>query len=96
MNGDLAKTVGWHLSLHAKLALANRGFTTMEVLLAAALPDVRYTSYNYGDEREVHVRGDVAAVVHAVSMTIITVLWHSVEAWNDEEVRVTRRRCMAA
>jgi hypothetical protein len=96
MSDDLAKTVGWRLSRHAKLALAQRGFTTVEVLLAAALPDVRYTSYNYGDDREVHVRGDVAAVVHAGSMTVITVLWHTREAWEDQEVLVARGRCMAA
>lgn len=96
MSEDLAKTVGWRLSRHAKVALANRGFTTVEVLLAAALPDLRYTSYSYGDDREVHVRGDVAAVVHAGSMTIITVLWHTHKAWDDQEVLGTRGVCEAA
>lgn len=96
MSDDLAKTVGWRLSHHAKLALANRGFTIVEVLLAAALPDVRYTSYYYGEDREVHIRGDVAAVVHAGSMTVITVLWHTREAWDDQEVLDSRGRCEAA
>lgn len=96
MNSDLAKTVGWRISRHAKVALANRGFTTVEVLLAAALPDVLYTSYVYGEDREVHIRGDVAAVVHAGSMTVITVLWHAREAWDDQEVLETRGRGKAA
>ncbi len=96
MSEDMAKTVGWRLSRHAKSALANRGFAVEEVLLAAALPDVRYTSYNYGDDREVHIRGDVAAVVHAGSMTVITVLWHTQEAWEDQEVLGGRGRRIAA
>jgi hypothetical protein len=96
MSNNLAKTVGWRLSHHAKLALAQRGFTTVEVLLAAALPEVRYTSYCYGHDRKVHIRGDVAAVVHAGSMTVITVLWHTPEAWDDQEVLWARGRCMAA
>jgi hypothetical protein len=77
-------------------AIIKRGFTTRVVLLAAAQPDVSYTSYNYGDDREVHIRGDVAAVVHAASMTVITVLWHTRDEWDDQQVLWTRGRRMAA
>jgi hypothetical protein len=83
----LRATLGWRLSSHARVAAASRGFTVAEVLLAAVSPEVRYTSYGYGEDREVRVAGDVAVVVNARTRTVITVLWHHGTEWTDEQAR---------
>jgi hypothetical protein len=90
MSHGLQSTLGWRLTRHARTAAGSRGFTIAEVLMAAAEPDLRYTSYSYGEGREVRCLGTVCAVVHAPTQTVLTVLWHHREAWTDEEVRQTR------
>ena len=87
MTTALRGTLGWRLSSHARAAAARRGFTVADVLVAAASPDVRYTSYQYGEDREVRVAGDIAVAVHAPTQTVITVLWHHGTEWTDEQAR---------
>lgn len=84
---DLRTTLGWRLSSHARQAATRRGFAITDVLLAAASPDVRYTSYLYGQDREVRIRGDLAVAVHVPTQTVITVLWHHGTEWTDEQSR---------
>ena len=50
MSHTLQSTLGWRLTRHARAAAVSRGFTVEEVLMAAADPDLRYTSYVYGEE----------------------------------------------
>jgi hypothetical protein len=90
MSKELQRTLGWRLTGHARAAAAARGFSIAEVLTAAAEPGLRYTSYSYGEGREVRCLGTVCAVVHARTKTVITVLWHHDEAWTDDQVRQTR------
>jgi hypothetical protein len=90
MSHTLQSTLGWRLTRHARAAAVSRGFTIAEVLIAAADPDLRYTSYVYGEGREVRCVDDVCAVVHAPSQTVLTVLWHHSEAWTNEQVRQAR------
>jgi hypothetical protein len=90
MGKAMQSTLGWRLTRHARAAAAARGFGIAEVLMAAAEPDLRYTSYSYGEGREVRCLGTVCAVVHAPSKTVLTVLWRHDEAWTDEQVRQMR------
>ena len=93
MNRELQATLGWKLTRHARTAATSRGFTVAQVLMAATDPDLRYTSFIYGQGREVRCIGDVCAVVHAPSQTVLTVLWHHAEAWTDSQVREARLAC---
>jgi hypothetical protein len=89
---DLGGTIGWKLTGHARRAAAERGFDLRDVLMAAASPEVRYTAYDYGIDREIRQRGDLAVAVHEPSRTVITVLWRHQERWTDQEAR-SRARC---
>jgi hypothetical protein len=92
---DLRQTLGWRLTAHARSAARSRGFTVQEILLTAVKPEVVYTAYNYGADREVRQRGDVAVVVDSSSEVIITVLWRHRDDWTDSEVLGRRQdlRC---
>jgi hypothetical protein len=93
MNKDLSLTVGWRLTGHARRAALRRGFSVAEILLAASTPHVRYTSYGYGEGREIRQRDDLAVAVHEPSRTIITVLWHRPIPWTDADVLQARGNC---
>jgi hypothetical protein len=94
MVDDLRQTLGWRLTEHARSAARSRGFTVAEVLLTALDPEVTYTAYDYGPDREVHQRGDVAVAVDRSSKVIVTVLWRHVDEWTDSEVLHTRASAM--
>jgi hypothetical protein len=83
---DLRMTLGWRLTEHARTAARSRGFGLPEVLLTAADPEVVYTAYDYGPDREIHQRGDVAIAVVRSSKTILTVLWRHEDQWTDVQV----------
>jgi hypothetical protein len=95
MNAGLRGTLGWRMTRHAKEAAARRGFALADVLQATAHPDLRYTSEHYGSGREVRIRGDLAVVVHAPSLAIITVLWHHDRRWTDADARGRGTSCAA-
>jgi hypothetical protein len=86
MTTDLRQTLGWRLTAHARSAARSRGFTIPEVLLTAVDPEVVYTAYDYGPDREVRQRGDVAVAVVWSSKIILTVLWRHGEEWTDSQV----------
>jgi hypothetical protein len=90
MTPCLRDTLGWRMSRHAKEAAASRGFALTDVLLTAVQPDLRYTSEPHGPGREVRICGDLAVVVHAPTLTVITVLWHHEQEWTDEQARARR------
>ncbi len=91
MNGHgddlLHATIGWRLTSHARRAAAARQYSTREILLAIADPEVSYTSYDYGSNRMVHKRGDLAVVADHGSQVVITVLLNSYERWTDDDAR---------
>jgi phage-related baseplate assembly protein len=87
---DLRRTLGWRLTAHARSAARSRGFNLQEILLTAADPEVVYTAYDYGPDREVRQRGDVAVVVDSSSEVIVTVLWRHLDSWTDSEVLAAR------
>ena len=84
---ELAATVGWRLSRHAREKSSARGLPVRDVLLAAAHPQIAYTQDDYGIGRRMHQRGDVAVAVDIDSMTVVTVLWRHVGPWTDDQAR---------
>ena len=90
MSANINGTVGWRITGHARQRARSRGFGLRDVLLTAAGPDLAYEQSNYGPGRWVHQRGDIGAVVHRSTKTVITVLLRSEVQWDDEDAR--RRR----
>jgi hypothetical protein len=69
---------GWTLTGHAQQRMDEMGLTAAEVFGAVASPDLRYPGRTgrAGEEREVHVGGELAVVVVSRSAVVVTVLWH--------------------
>ncbi|MGO4599467.1 hypothetical protein [Terrabacter sp. 2RAF25] len=87
MEAILRDTIGWRLSAHARSAIEHRGFLERDVLAAAAHPELRYTCYNYGADREARIRGRLCVIVNAVTKTVITVMLHAHNYQDDAIVR---------
>ncbi len=88
---QLAPTLGWHLTGHARVAATRRGFAIADVLLAAAAPELTYSQEHYGAGRALHRRGHVAVAVHLPTKAVITVLLNSPEEWDDADCRSSCR-----
>lgn len=71
----------WHFSVHARRAVAERGFSMADVRLAVDAPEVTYSQSTYGPGRQVLQRGELGVVVHPATRTVITVLFRRQERW---------------
>jgi len=78
VSGD---TTGWRLTAHARARAAELGFELIELLLAAAHPELSYAQPDRGPHQAMCVRGDVAVAVDLASLTIITVVLRRDDAW---------------
>lgn len=72
----------WHLTQHARQRAAEFGYALVDVLLAAAMPDVAYDQPHYVGR--VHQRGHIAVAVIPERMLIKTVLKRQVERWEHD------------
>ncbi len=84
---NYTQTVGWLAAGHARTAATRRGFAMQDVLLAAAAPELTYSQENCGPVRAIHRRGNIAVAVHTPTRTVIPVLLHSAEEWDDADCR---------
>jgi len=89
---DLRATYGWRLCLHARDVARARGVGAREVLEAIQQPEIVHTAFNYGPDRYVYKRRDLAVVVAPASKVVITVLWNTPTNWTNEEFCLARSR----
>lgn len=73
----------WTLTRHAHERARLRGFPVLEVLLAAARPDVSYEQGHRGPGAAIHQRGTLAVAVDTRSKTVVSVLHRRVTTWTD-------------
>lgn len=62
-----------HITRHAKVQAARKGWSPKAVFLAACDPDVTYPSGPAHPGQERRIRGDLVAVVDRATETVITV-----------------------
>jgi len=84
---DLRRTYGWRLCSHARQCAAERAVTVRDILEVVADPQITRTATDYGEGRFVYTRGDLSVVVAPAARVVITVLWHTHDAWTSEEFR---------
>ena len=77
----------WILIGHARSKLTTRAFTMDDVLRAVNDPWIIRTQENYGANRQLRIRGQVAVAVEVRRRVILTVLLRTHELWTDEDAR---------
>lgn len=84
---DLRGTYGWRLCAHARRCAAERAVPVRTVLEVVADPQITRSANDYGEGRFIYTRGDISVVVAPATRVVITVLWHTYDAWTTEEFR---------
>lgn len=87
---DLRRTYGWRLCSHARQCAAERAIEVREILEVVANPQITRSASDYGEGRFVYTRGDLSVVVAPAARVVITVLWHTYDAWTNDEFRAHR------
>lgn len=86
-------TTDWRLTRHARERAAELGFALIDLLEAAANPELTYGQPDRGPHQAMHLRGDVAVGVDTGSLTIITVVLRRDDRWeHGTDRRTTDRR----
>lgn len=82
---------GWRLTVHARERMWERGFTPVQVLNAAANPEImrdnwQATGMPYRKGLRVHQSGDCQVVVNPAKKSVITVLDRNAQQMHDQEM----------
>lgn len=75
MIGVPQTAVRWFLTRHALDRITEMGLTRADVIAVLDQPEVTWTGTITGDERTVHVAGNLAVVTR--DDVVVTVLWHT-------------------
>lgn len=77
----------WVFTHHMRVRATQRNIDLAQIEGAITNPEITYAQPNYGPDRAIYQRGDLAVVVAPTTRTVITVLFHTPDNWTDVHTR---------